>query len=321
VEIRWPNGNPERIAGIAADQHEGKGPCRMPGGGGFRAPCCHVASKYRHFGYADCERRVYPRPCLHRNLDFTGSQAATVDIMAKQRPRKGNRSILYVRVSTLEQLKGVSLDAQEERLRACCQMTGLELVSTDVIREEGVSASLPLYKRPGGSRLLERLNSGVTHVVSLKLDRLFRDAEEALRQTKAWDRAGITLHLIDMGGASINTASAMGRMLLTTIAGFAELERNLVAERTTLSLAHKKNHRQVYNHVPFGFDQVGKVLVENPHELAVIRLIEERRDDGWSLHRIAEALNEDHVPTKLGGRWYARTVKNLLDNGLYETAL
>lgn len=43
------------------------------------------------------------------------------------------------------------------------------------------------------------------------LDRLFRDAEDALRQTKAWDKAGIVLHLVDMGGTSMNTASAMGR--------------------------------------------------------------------------------------------------------------
>ena len=55
------------------------------------------------------------------------------------------------------------------------------------------------------------------------LDRLFRDAEDALRQTKAWDKAGIALHLVDMGGSGMNTASAMGRMFLTLMA--AELER------------------------------------------------------------------------------------------------
>lgn len=74
------------------------------------------------------------------------------------------------------------------------------------------------------------------------LDRLFRDAEDALRQTKAWDKAGIVLHLMDMGGTSINTASAMGRMLLTLMAGCAELDRILVAERTASVLAHKKQH-------------------------------------------------------------------------------
>ena len=66
------------------------------------------------------------------------------------------------------------------------------------------------------------------------------NAEDALRQTKAWDKAGIALHLVDMGGTGMNTASAMGRMFLTLMAGCAELERNLVAERTASVLAHKK---------------------------------------------------------------------------------
>jgi DNA invertase Pin-like site-specific DNA recombinase len=72
------------------------------------------------------------------------------------------------------------------------------------------------------------------------LDRLFWDAEDALRQTKAGDKAGIALHLVEMGGTSMNTASAMGRMFLTLMAGCAELERNLVAERSASVLAHKK---------------------------------------------------------------------------------
>ena len=239
--------------------------------------------------------------------------------MAKrQNTPKSTFSLLYLRVSTLEQLKGVSLDAQEERLRAYCLMNELQVGPGDVFREEGVSASIALQNRPCGARLLERVNEGVTNVIALKLDRLFRDAEDALRQTKAWDRSGVTLHLIDMGGASLNTASAMGRMLLTTMAGFAELERNLVAERTALSLAHKRLHRQVFNHAPYGFDIVGCALVENPAELAIVNLIRERRNDGWSLQMIATALNEDHVPTKLNGRWYARTIKNILDSDIYD---
>ena len=189
---------------------------------------------------------------------------------------KGTSSLLYLRVSTIEQLKGVSLDAQEERLRAYRVMTGLEVGPGDVLREEGISASIPLHKRPCGSKLLERTNQGVAHVVALKLDRLFRDPEDALRQTKAWDRAGVVLHLTDMGGASLSTASAMGRMLLTTMAGFAELERNLISERTATSLGYKRLHHEVYNHAPYGFEIVGKTLVANPDEIAVVKLICER---------------------------------------------
>ena len=255
-----------------------------------------------------------------RRLSLRGRSRLRSAIAKQKTAANGTRAVLYVRISTLEQLKGVSLEAQEERLRAYCQMSGLTVGPEDVIREEGVSASVPLCKRPGGSRLLDRIGSGVTHVVGLKLDRLFRDAYDALGQTKTWDRAGITLHLVDMGGASLNTTSAMGRMLLTCMAGFAELERNLVSDRTCLSLKYKRLHREVYNHAPYGFDAVDKMLIENPTELAVVELVRERREDGWSLQMIADALNEDRVPTKLNGRWHARTAKNILDGDLYDHA-
>ena len=230
----------------------------------------------------------------------------------------GNLALCYTRVSTLEQSRfGFSLDAQEQRLRAYCQAAGLEVV--ELLREEGVSASIPLGKRPSGAKLLQWIGDGIGHVVCLKLDRLFRDAEDALRQTKAWDKAGIALHMVDMGGASMNTASAMGRMFLTLMAGCAELERNLVAERTASVLAHKKQQGRVYNHTPYGFERVGDRLVVAVEEMAMVRLMRERREDGWSFAMIADAFNGDHVPGKNGGKWYGRTVKNVLENSLYQT--
>lgn len=229
-------------------------------------------------------------------------------------------ALCYSRVSTIEQCRvGISLEAQEERLQAYCRMAGLELV--EIVREEGVSGSIPLGKRPAGTRFLDLMNSriGVSHVVAFKLDRLFRDAEDALRQTKAWDRAGVSLHLVDMGGQSVSTGSAMGRMVLTVMAGCAELERNLIGERTASVLAHKRLQGRVFNHPPYGFGRVGDKLVPLVDEMAVIQLIRERREDGWSLGMIADALNSDNVPPKKGrsARWHGRTIQNILENVMY----
>ena len=110
----------------------------------------------------------------------------------------------------------------------------------------GVSGMIPLAQRDGGAAVIEGLmEHSATHVIALKLDRLFRDAADALNQTRQWDKDKIALHLIDVGGQSINTSSAMGRMFITMMAGFAELERNLISERTTTALQHKKSHGEV----------------------------------------------------------------------------
>lgn len=227
------------------------------------------------------------------------------------------KAVCYVRVSTGEQaLQGVSLEAQEEKLRAYCSLQGLEIV--DFVREEGVSASKPLHTRPGGSRVVEAVSGKKAfHVVALKLDRLFRDAIDALTMTKEWDRMGASLHLVDMGGQTINTSTAMGRFFLSTMASFAELERNLIAERTSLALTHKKNHGEAYGPTPMGYDRAGDMLEANAEELGLIREMRSRRESGESLRNIASWLNASGAPTKKGGRWHASTVAYVLQNPLY----
>jgi site-specific DNA recombinase len=228
-------------------------------------------------------------------------------------------AVLYIRVSTDEQARtGVSLDVQEERLRAYCVMRGLTVAT--VIREEGVSGAKPLAKRPGGAILLATVASGeATNVVALKLDRLFRNTADTLTTTMKWDCAGVALHLVDYGGAAIDTRSATGRMMLTMLAGFAEFERNLISERTTSALAYKRDHGRVSGPTPYGYDRVGDDLVPNVPEQATIAQVRTWRDGGLSLRAIATRLTDAGTPTKRGGKWYPRTVSLLLDDDLAHT--
>lgn len=236
-----------------------------------------------------------------------------------------NKAVCYVRVSTEEQAReGVSLDAQTERLEAYCKLTGLEVVK--LIREEGVSASKALAKRPGGVEVLDLVRSGkVQHVVTLKLDRLFRNTIDCLQMTQQWDKANVALHLVDMGGQSFNSSSAIGRFFLTTIAAAAEMERNLIRERTIAALSHKKSHMESYGPTPYGFDVIDDTLQVNINEQQVIQSIRLWHSTGVSLRGIADRLNKANIPTKrqqrdgkpTAGKWYASTVKYLLANSLH----
>src|SRR5215472_4095837 len=217
--------------------------------------------------------------------------------------RAMEKALAYVRVSTTDQAReGVSLDVQEERVRAYCEMSGLSLVN--IVREDGISAAKALASRPGGQEIVAAVaGKRIRHVVSLKLDRLFRDAVDALNQTRAWDRAGIALHLVDMGGQTLNTATAMGRMFLTMTAAFAELERNLIAERTQAALLFKKSRHQVYGAVPYGYSRYGDALKVIEMEFDVVRRIQDWHARGWPLRKIADTLNERKVGTKRRRQW------------------
>jgi DNA invertase Pin-like site-specific DNA recombinase len=218
------------------------------------------------------------------------------------------KAVAYVRVSTGKQ--DLSLDAQEERIRLYCQTYGLELV--EVIRERAVTGKLKLNKRPEGQRIAELTGAGVCHIIALKLDRLFRNAGDALNHVEQWEQAGISLHLVDMGGQSVNTGSSMGKMMITMLAGFAEFERNMIAERTTAALNYKKAHGQVYNHVPYGFKAKDGMLTADATEQAVVAKMTALRADGISYNRIADTLNADGILTKHGSSWHSQTVANTL---------
>lgn len=211
------------------------------------------------------------------------------------------KAIAYVRVSTEEQAnEGVSLEAQEARIRAYCQMRGLELA--DVIVDAGVSAGKPLESRDGGKRVLDAIRSRKAHaVVALKLDRLFRNCADCLMVVESWDKAGIALHLVDLGGQAVDTSSAMGRFFLTVMAGAAELERNQIRERTAMAMAHKaKKGEYCGGEAPYGFHASDGRVVPNQAEQDVIRRVISARASGASLRDIELRLASDGVTNRKG---------------------
>ena len=223
-------------------------------------------------------------------------------------------AIGYVRVSTEEQAnEGVSVGAQIAAIRAYAAMRGLHLV--DVVVDAGVSGGKPLSARDGGGRVLEMVRAKkVVAVISYKLDRLFRDASDCLGVTSSWDRAGVALHLVDMGGQAIDTSTAMGRFFLTVMAGAAEMERNLVRERTRAAMQHKKAKGEYTGgRVPFGFclSPDGVRLEPDAGEQRVLQVIDELRAEGMSIRAIARALDLDDAPSR-GARWHPTTVARML---------
>jgi site-specific DNA recombinase len=91
---------------------------------------------------------------------------------------RGPEAVGYARVSTDEQAReGVSLEAQQSRIRAYAEAKGLAL--SDILADEGYSGKN--LKRPALQELLARCERGeVGAVIVLKLDRLTRQTRHLL---------------------------------------------------------------------------------------------------------------------------------------------
>ena len=93
---------------------------------------------------------------------------------------------------------------------------------------------------------------------------------------------------------------------------FAQLERELIAQRTAEALTELRNQGRVYGPIPFGYDGIDGELVESPGEQVVLAWMQSMRRRALSYARIAAALNGERIPSKQGGRWHAMSVRSVL---------
>ena len=123
----------------------------------------------------------------------------------------------YMRVSTVGQVKGNSLEEQERILR----QNGATILYQDAFT--GTKTS-----RPNFNKLLAILKEGDTLIIT-KLDRFARNTVEGINVVQHLLGRGVRVNILNMGTID-NTPT--GKLILTVMLGFAEFERDMIVERT-----------------------------------------------------------------------------------------
>ena len=204
----------------------------------------------------------------------------------------------------------MSLATQLGRIEAWCEVADAELV--EVIEDGGVSGTRPLADRPGGARvasLLEARKPDVDAVVVARLDRLGRDASEALSCLRKFASGSVGLVSI---AERIDLSTPQGRAMAQVTFVFAELERSLIAQRTSDALCELRSRGKIYGPVPFGCRRVGEHLVPHTEEQRILTRMRKLRAKGKSYNAIAQSLNRCGTPAKNGGNWFASSVRSAL---------
>src|ERR1022692_1586945 len=205
------------------------------------------------------------------------------------------KAIGYVRVSTDKQAdRGVSLEAQVEKIRAMATVHDVELL--DVLVDAGESAKD--LDRPGMVRILEMVQ---TRAVGMDLAVLLEQ----------FQCRGVSLVSV---AESLDTGSASGRLVLNIMVSVSQWEREAIGERTRDAMRHKKSKLEFVGNAPYGFRQAAdKRHVEpEPGEQAILERIQRLRKSGKSLRKIAEQLNRMKIRTRQGSPWRHEYVARLL---------
>lgn len=225
------------------------------------------------------------------------------------------RVIGYTRVSTLEQSReGVSLDNQEHKIRAYAELKDMELV--EMIVEEGKSGKT--INRPGLQKIISLVNKKqIDGVICYKLDRLTRKTRDLLYLIEdVFAKNGIQFISLN---ENIDTSSASGKFFLTVMGAMAQMERDLIAERTTDALQElTRQGRRLGSpdKLPLGFKLKKRKMTElsdlviDPDEFQKVKEIFALRSQKLSLRAIGNRFGMGKS-----------SIKYILDNPVYRDYL
>ncbi|MGD9998442.1 MAG: recombinase family protein [Ilumatobacteraceae bacterium] len=134
-----------------------------------------------------------------------------------------SRRVGYARVSTLMQgADGAGIAAQRALLHAAgCDPTEIHVE---------VGSGRRADNRPVLNEVLDDLCANGGSLVVAKLDRLARSSVDAGRIADRLTQCGVELVVLDIG---LDTSTAVGRAMFSMIATMAQLESDLISERTS----------------------------------------------------------------------------------------
>jgi DNA invertase Pin-like site-specific DNA recombinase len=186
----------------------------------------------------------------------------------------------YARVSTPQQ----SLDAQIAELK--------NAGATKVFSEKFTGRT---NVRPEFQKLMKKLQPGDT-VLATKLDRLGRSSLPILNQVSDWVAQGIAVKTLD-GWVDTATDNPASKFMRTMLAGVAEMERELIAERREAGLARARamgvrSGPKIIATTEANKDAIRGNLV-NPNRLTVSQMCERLGISRGSYYRLLAELRDE----------------------------
>lgn len=225
---------------------------------------------------------------------------------------------LYCRVSTDEQAReGISLDEQQERMKAYCRAMGWGN-NFLIFIDDGYSAKN--LERPKLKKLLNDVGKGkISKVLVTKLDRLSRKLKDLLNLIDLFSDHKVSFISI---GESFDTNTSPGRLTLQVLGAVAEFERERIRERVVENMQHAAKNGKWLTQSPYGYDLSDKELIINEEEAKIVReVFDLYLQKGLGFYSIAKKLNERGIPSKQKKEWSIRSIKLMLTNPAYKGTL
>lgn len=225
------------------------------------------------------------------------------------------RVVMYVRVSSKEQVDGYSIGEQIERLEKYADAMDWDIVKVFV--DPGYSGGNT--DRPGLKEMIKEIEKGgIDKVVVYKLDRLSRSQLDTLYLIEKVFLANNT-DFVSMS-ENFDTSTPFGRAMIGILAVFAQLEREQIKERMGMGKEARAKEGKwgggAYHPIGYTYNKDDDLLEIDKYEAMQIRELFELFLKGTPVRTIARIFDEKGYTHKYG-KWDARRMKRILKNRDY----
>jgi len=238
----------------------------------------------------------------------------------------------YCRVSTSGQAEdGDSLETQSTNIKNYCQLKNLDLVS--IHQEQGVSGSIDPYQRPQLKFILSSLEikqNGVSGLVVTKIDRLSRSTNHFINLMSDLKNKNIDFYCIN---PDIDSNSSVGKFTMNLLSNVANLELDMIKDRTKEVMQAKRKKNELVGAVPFGkkLKENSNILEDDPEEQKTIEIIKDLRkktnevktkagvkQKPMTYKKICDELVKQNRLNKHGkAQWFPSQIRKVLNGGIY----
>ena len=238
-------------------------------------------------------------------------------LMTKQAKKPAN-AVIYLRVSTEEQVDNFSLETQEQICRKEAEKREITIIET--FRDEGKSAK-NIQGRPSLIQMLEycrKHKKDIDAVIVYRLDRISRQTADYLAIRKKLIDCEITL----ISATEPTGNSPTEKFVETMLAGFAQMDNDVKSERSRNGLRARFLAGLNTGYVPIGYLNKNGYAVKDSKTFDKLKAAWEQMATGTTtLREMAKMLAEQGVKQKhSGGREsivHAQTLQRMFRNKFY----
>lgn len=228
--------------------------------------------------------------------------------MEIQNSSKPKNAVVYIRVSSEEQVENYSLGTQEEICRREAARRGYEVL--EIFKEEGKSAK-NITGRPVLIQLLEYCRKNKRNISAFlvyRLDRVARQTSDYLAIRKKLSECEIIL----ISASEPTGNSPAEKFLETMLAGFAQMDNDVKSERSKNGLRARFLAGIRTGPAAFGYRSENGYVVKDPRSFDKLKQAWELMATGTkTLREMAQIMNYWGLRQSIKGKQYPMIIQNV----------